>query len=166
MSDTATAAKTEAKRRSKFLVVVDDTQESRVALRYATRRARNIRCGVVLLRVVEPVDFQQWAGVAEIMRSEAHEAAEGLLQTLAEQVNKESGLMPELVIREGMVREEVLALIDADPDIRMLVLAAAPGGQGPGPLVTALAGQMAGDLSFPITVVPGSLTDEQIDRLT
>src|SRR3546814_6735774 len=76
MSDTATAAKTEAKRRSKFLVVVDDTQESRVALRYATRRARNIRCGVVLLRVVEPVDFQQWAGVAEIMRSEAHEAAE------------------------------------------------------------------------------------------
>src|SRR3546814_10755222 len=82
------------------------------------------------------------------------------------QVNKESGLMPELVIREGTVREEVLALIDADPDIRMLVLAAAPGGQGPGPLVTALAGQMAGDLSFPITVVPGSLTDEQIDRLT
>src|SRR3546814_17711518 len=65
MSDTATAAKTEAKRRSKFLVVVDDTQESRVALRYATRRARNIRCGVVLLRVVEPVAFQQWASVAE-----------------------------------------------------------------------------------------------------
>jgi nucleotide-binding universal stress UspA family protein len=166
MSDTATAAKSEAKRRSKFLVVVDDTQEARVALRYATRRARNIRCGVVLLRVVEPVDFQQWAGVAEIMRSEAHEAAEKLLQDLAEQVNKESGLLPELVIREGTVREEVLRLIDEDPDIRMLVLAAAPGGQGPGPLVTALAGQMAGDLSFPITVVPGSLTDEQIDRLT
>jgi nucleotide-binding universal stress UspA family protein len=166
MSETAIAAKPEAKRRSKFLVVVDDTQEARVALRYATRRARNIRCGVVLLRVVEPVDFQQWAGVAEIMRSEAHEAAEALLHDLAEQVNKESGLLPELVIREGRVREEVLRLIDEDPDIRMLVLAAAPGGQGPGPLVTALAGQMSGDLSFPITVVPGSLTDEQIDRLT
>jgi len=51
------------------------------------------------------------------------------------------------------------------------VLAAAPstgamGGPGPGPLVTALAGQMAGDLSFPITVISGNLTDEQIDRLT
>ncbi|WP_341704623.1 universal stress protein [Ferrovibrio sp.] len=171
MSETATAAKPAAKRRTKFLVVVDDTPESRVALRYATRRARNIRCGVVLLRVVEPVDFQQWAGVAEIMRSEAHEAAEQLLHDLAEQVNKESGLLPELVIREGVVRDEVLNLANTDPDIRMLVLAAAPsngtvGGQGPGPLVTALAGQMAGDLSFPITVIPGSLTDEQIDRLT
>lgn len=155
-----------AKRRSKFLVVVDDSAEVRVAVRYATRRARNIRCGVVMLRVVEPVDFQQWAGVAEIMRSEAHEAAEDLLHKLAEQVNTESGLMPELVIREGVVRDEVLKLVDEDPDIRMLVLAAAPGGSGPGPLVTALAGEMAGDLSFPITVVPGNLTDEQIDRLT
>jgi nucleotide-binding universal stress UspA family protein len=166
MSDTK--AEAEAKRRSKFLVVVDDTDEVRVAVRYATRRARNVRSGVVMLRVIEPVDFQQWAGVAEMMRSEAHEAAENLLQKLAEQVNQESGLLPELVIREGVAKTEILKLVDEDPSIRMLVLAAAPsvGGEGPGPLVTALAGQMAGDLKFPITVIPGGLTDEQIDRLT
>lgn len=157
---------TEAKRRSKFLVVVDDTDEVRVAVRYATRRARNVRSGVVMLRVIEPVDFQQWAGVAEIMRSEAHEAAEDLLQKLAEQVNQESGLLPELVIREGVAKTEILKLIDEDPDIRMLVLAAAPSAEGPGPLVSALAGQMAGELKFPITVIPGGLSDEQIDRLT
>lgn len=169
MSDSkAEAARSDAKRRSKFLVIVDDTPEVRVAVRYATRRARNVRSGVVMLRVIEPVDFQQWAGVAEIMRSEAHEAAEDLLQKLAEQVNQESGLLPELVIREGVAKTEILKLVDEDPDIRMLVLAAAPstGGEGPGPLVTALAGQMAGDLTFPITVIPGSLSDEQIDRLT
>lgn len=165
MSDAAIAAKIEAKRRSKFLVVVDDTPEVRVAVRYATRRARNLRCGVVMLRVVEPVDFQQWAGVAEIMREEAHDAAEQLLQKLAEQVNQESGIMPELVIREGIANDEILKLVDEEPDIRMLVLAAAPGGEGPGPLVTAF-GQMAGELKFPLTILPGSLTDEQIDRLT
>lgn len=168
MSETKPLSAAEQRRRSKFLVVVDDTPEVRVAVRYATRRARNIRCGVVMLRVIEPVDFQQWAGVAEMMRSEAHEAAEDLLQKLAEQVNQESGLMPELVIREGVAKDELLKLVDEDPDIRMLVLAAAPGkgGEGPGPLVSALAGQMAGDLKFPITVIPGALTDEQIDRLT
>src|SRR5262245_12597154 len=117
-------AETEAKRRSKFLVVVDDTSEVRVAVRYATRRARNVRSGVVMLRVIEPVDFQQWAGVAEMMRSEAHEAAEDLLQKLAEQVNQESGLLPELVIREGVAKTEILKLVDEDPNIRMLVLAA------------------------------------------
>lgn len=166
MSDKDAAKQAAAKRRSKFLVVVDDTAEGRVAVRYATKRARNIRCGVVMLRVVEPIDFQQWAGVAEIMRSEAHEAAEDLLHKLAEQVNQESGILPELVIREGLARDEILKLVDEDPAIRMLVLAAAPGGEGPGPLVAALAGQMAGNLSFPVTVIPGSLTDEQIDRLT
>jgi nucleotide-binding universal stress UspA family protein len=169
MSDSKSEVpKPDAKRRSKFLVVVDDTDEVRVAVRYATRRARNVRCGVVMLRVIEPVDFQQWAGVAEMMRSEAHEAAENLLQKLAEQVNQESGLLPELVIREGVAKTEILKLVDEDPGIRMLVLAAKPnaGGEGPGPLVSALAGQMAGDLKFPITVIPGSLSDEQIDRLT
>ncbi|WP_298728722.1 universal stress protein [uncultured Ferrovibrio sp.] len=165
MSETAAAAKIEAKRRSKFLVVVDDTPEVRIAVRYATRRARNIRCGVVMLRVVEPVDFQQWAGVADIMREEAHDAAEALLQKLAEQVNQESGIMPELVIREGIAREEILKLIEEEPEIRMLVLAAAPESEGPGPLVAAFS-QMAGTLKFPITILPGNLTDEQIDRLT
>ncbi|HEX6958107.1 MAG TPA: universal stress protein [Ferrovibrio sp.] len=165
MSETAAARKSEAKRRSKFLVIVDDTEEVRVAVRYATRRARNLRCGVVMLRVIEPVDFQQWAGVAEIMREEAHDAAEALLQKLAEQVNQESGIMPELMIREGMAREEILKLIEEEPDIRMLVLAAAPNAEAPGPLVTAFA-QMAGTLKFPITLIPGHLSDEQIDRLT
>ena len=105
MSESKPPTAAELRRRSKFLVVVDDTAEVRVAVRYATRRARNVRCGVVMLRVVAPVDFQQWAGVAEMMRSEAHEAAEDLLQKLAEQVNQESGLLPELVIREGVARD-------------------------------------------------------------
>lgn len=164
MSETQSAS-TPQTRRQKFLVVVDDTAESRVALRYATRRARNVQSGVVLLRVVEPVDFNQWAGVAEIMRQEAYEAAEALLRKLAEQVNLESGLLPEVSIREGKAKDELLRLVEEDPAIRMLVLAAAPGNE-PGPLVTALAGQMAGNLSFPITIVPGNLTDEQIDRIT
>jgi nucleotide-binding universal stress UspA family protein len=166
MSDSKTISAAEARRRSKFLVVVDDTAEVRVAVRYATRRARNVRSGVVMLRVVAPVDFQQWAGVAEIMRAEAHDAAEELLQKLAEQVNQESGLMPELVIREGVAKDEILKLVDEDPDIRMLVLAAAPGSDGPGPLVSELAGQKAGNLSFLVSIIPGGLTDEQIDRLT
>lgn len=165
MSDAADA---HPPRRQKFLVVVDDTPEVQVAVRYASRRAAKLHCGVVMLRVVEPVNFQQWAGVAELMRREAHEAAEKLMLGLAEQVQSDSGVMPEISIREGNAADELLKLIAEDMDIRMLVLAAAPsgGGSGPGPLVTKLAGQMSGDLSFPITVVPGNLSAAQIDRIT
>jgi hypothetical protein len=70
------------------------------------------------------------------------------------------------VIREGVAKDEILKLVDEDPDIRMLVLAAAPGSDGPGPLVSELAGQKAGNLNFLISIIPGGLTDEQIDRLT
>lgn len=154
------------RRRHKFLVVVDDTPEVRAALRFATRRARNVGGGVTLLRAIAPSDSQLWAGVGEIMREEARQEAEKLLQTLADQVQRESGIVPELVIREGHTKDELLALINDDPSIRILVLAAAAGKEGPGPLVTALAGQMSGNLRIPITVVPGTLTDEQIDDLT
>lgn len=161
MPDTAAAAR----RRSKFLAVVDDTPECRVAVRYATRRARNVGGSVSLLRVTPPPDAQAWASIREMMSQEAREAAEQLMAELAQSVQADAGVRPEFVIREGVVRDEILKLIGEDPDIRILVLAAAPGSGGPGPLVTALAGQMSGNLQIPVMVVPGSLTDQQLEEL-
>jgi nucleotide-binding universal stress UspA family protein len=129
-------------------------------------RARTVGCGVVLLRVIEPVGVQEWASVGEALREEARAAAAELLNGLAAKVREETNITPDLIIREGSTRDEILALIQSDPSIRILVLAAAPGSGGPGPLVSALAGEMSGNMTIPITVVPGSLTDAQIDALT
>ncbi len=155
-----------SKRRSKFLVVVDETPECRVALRFASRRAERTGGGLTLLQVIEPPDFQHWLAVEEAMREEAREEAEQNLMNLAGQAQGDVGITPEIVIREGRKRDELLALIEEDPDIRILVLAAAPGTEGPGPLVTELVGQKSGSLAIPVTVVPGALTDEQIDELS
>ncbi len=152
--------------RRKFLVVVDDTPECRVALRFACLRARNTGGGVTLLYVSEPADFQHWMAVGDLMQHEAREEAEKVLQGLAAEVNELSGIMPELVVREGRRHDELVALIEEDPGIRVLVLGAAPGSEGPGPLVSALAGQMSGSFRIPITIVPGTLSDSQIDELT
>ena len=59
----------------------------------------------------------------------------------------------------------MIAQIEADPAISVLVLAAAPGNEGPGPLVSVLAGKLSGRMRIPVTVVPGGLSDEQVDRL-
>ncbi len=154
------------RRRRKFLCVVDDTSECRVAVRFASRRARNVGGGVALLRVTALPDAQVWSSVREAMAQEARDEAERLMTDLAQQVHVDSGIKPELLIREGAVTDELLKLIGEDADIRILVLAAAPGSGGPGPLVSALAGQMSGNLSVPVMVVPGSLTDAQIDEVT
>lgn len=45
------------------------------------------------------------------------------------------------------------------------VLAAGTAKEGPGPLVSAFAGQSAGINPIPVTIVPGSLSDDEIDAL-
>lgn len=151
--------------RKKFLVVVDETPECRLALYYAARRALHTGGHVSLLYVIEPPGFMHWIAVEKMMQQEARAEAEAVLYGLGEEVIKVSGLIPELVIREGKRRDELLTLIREDPDIRILVLGAGTGKKGPGPLVSSLAGEMAGSLPIPITVVPGNLSLEQLDQL-
>jgi len=150
-----------------FLVVVDDTAECRLALRWAARRAGRMGDGgVVLLRVTPPPDFQHWMGVAELMREEAREEAEQLLTVLAQEALKDTSLTPQFVIREGDVLEEVQSLINEDKSIRILVLGASNDSGGPGPLVKTFAGERSGGLRIPVTVVPGTLSQDQVDMLS
>ena len=149
-----------------ILCVVDSSDEMRIALRFASRRANHTGGRVALLFVIEPADFQHWMSVEEKMREERREEAERVLQNLAAQVNEISGAMPALYVREGSPGDEILKLIDEEPRISVLVLGAGTGKKGPGPLVSSLAGKMSGKFPIPITVVPGNLTEDQIDSLT
>jgi nucleotide-binding universal stress UspA family protein len=149
-----------------FLVVVDNSDEMRAALRYACRRALHSGGRVALLRVIEPPEFQHFAAIGNLMQAEARQAAEQLLQLMAEKVNETSGELPMLYVREGEPRDQLLQLIDEEPAISILVLAAGTGPKGPGPLCSALTGRYVNRLRIPLTIVPGTLTDEAIDALT
>lgn len=148
-----------------FLVVVDDSPEREVALKYACLRARKGGGRVALLRVIEEAGQTEWAGVGALMQEEGREEAERLLSGLAAQVNEITGGLPILLIREGDPRDELLALIAEDPRISILVLAAATSG-GPGPLIAALTNRYAGRLTVPLTIVPGGMDDDELDRVT
>jgi nucleotide-binding universal stress UspA family protein len=157
----------EAGHRRKFLVVIDDTPECSRALLYAARRAEHTNGGLVLLFVISPADFKHWKGVENIMRAEAMEEAEGTLARFADMARTFSpGIEPEQVIREGNRADEIGKLIEEDEDIAILVLAAAPDKEGPGPLVTAIAGKQSGTFPVPITIVPGHLDDQDIGSIT
>ena len=148
-----------------FLVVVDQSAELKLALRFAARRARATGGRVAMLYVTEPAEAE-WLGVGDIMREERRAEAEQRLQELSTQVQSLSGEMPILYVREGNVRDELLKLIDEEPSISILVLAADAGTGGPGPLVTALTGKFAGKLHIPLTIVPGSLSEQEVDAIT
>ena len=164
MGETEAAA--QARRDRVFLVVVDDSPEREVALKYACLRARKGGGRVALLRVIEPTGITEWAGIGAMMQEERREEAEKLLSGLAAQVNEITGGLPILLIREGEARDELLALLEEDPRISILVLASAASGGGPGPLIAALTGRYASRVTVPVTIVPGTLDDKELERVT
>lgn len=152
----------------KFLVIADDSPEFQAALRFACRRARSTDGHVALLRVIEPAVFEHWSGVREEIERQARQEAEAVLQKSAEIVIAETGLPPEfIIVNADNTRAALRKVISEDPAIKILVLAAAVGGRGPGPLVASIAkeGVKWGSRKVPVTVVPGDLTDEEIADL-
>lgn len=147
----------------KLLMVVDSTPECMNALRFAALRAAHTDAGIVMLYVIEPDEFQHWVAVQNVMSAERRNEAEAHLADLASKVHEYSGVTPELVIREGKPTEQVLAQIEEDQDVRILVLGSSIKDTGPGPLIADLVTKRVSKLRIPVVVVPGSLTDEEID---
>jgi nucleotide-binding universal stress UspA family protein len=149
----------------KYLVVIDDTEECERAVHWAAKRAGRTKSKLIMLRVIETGERnQQWLGVADIMKAEEMEAANKALDKYAVHAKKIARVTPERVIREGDTAQEIVKLIDEDVDIGILVLAAGTGKEGPGPLVSGLA-KTAGDFPIPVALVPGNLSDAELDAM-
>ena len=149
----------------KFLVVLDDTRECLNAMRFAALRAAHTGGGVQILSIIPPEEFQHWMGVADLMRAEARERIEAHFEVFAKWMRDKQGVNPELVIREGDPVSEILAQVKDDPAVGILVLGAGSDKGGPGPLVTAMT-RSSGSLPIPITIVPGDMSKERLERIT
>jgi nucleotide-binding universal stress UspA family protein len=152
--------------RPKCLVIVDDTEEGDRAVYFASRWALRVGGGVVMLRIIETSEQnQEWLGVADVMRAEAHEDADAAIERAASRAQAIAGIVPERVIREGDALEQILDVVDGDADIARLVLAASSGAEGPGPIIALMANEI-GAFPVPVTLVPGRLSDADIDALS
>ena len=155
----------ESGHRPKFLVVVDETPECSRAVHFAARRAARTGSSMVMLAVVDPPHNFEWIGVGEAMLAEGQEEAQKRLETAAREARSAAGLEPEQVVLVNEKASAITEIIDNDADISFLVLAAGTGKEGPGPLVSTIAGKTASTFPIPIVIVPGSLSDEEIDAL-
>jgi hypothetical protein len=143
---------------------MDETEESRTALRYAARRAARTGGAVELLALIEPTEFVQWGAVQEAMEEEARLRAEAMLVQASGAVTEEAGIKPTITVRVGDPVKAVTEFLKERDDISALVLAAHEG--APGPLVTHFAGSAAGSLQCPLVIVPATLSDEAMARLS
>ncbi len=146
----------------KFLVILDDSPEMLNAMRFAAIRASKTGGAVEMLAVISPEDFQHFMGVADVMRAEAMEKIEAHFEVFRDRMERREGVTPSLKVREGDWVDAILQHIASDPEIGVLVLGAGADKAGPGPIVTALTSRRIGELTIPLTIVPGAMSKDQI----
>ena len=148
-----------------YLVVVDDSAESRVALRFAARRAAKTGGRVEVLGIDEPQDFVQFGGVQNAIEEEQRLRIEGVVSGAVGEILDECGMDASIIMRSGEVVRTVREYLEGRDEVAALVLGAAPSGN-PGPLVANFAGNDAGLLPCPVMIIPGSLSDERLEQLS
>jgi nucleotide-binding universal stress UspA family protein len=148
-----------------YLVVVDDSADSRVALRFSARRAAKTGGQIEVLGIVEPQEFVQFGGVQAAIEEEQRLRIEGVVSSAIGEILDESGIEANIIIRQGEVVKTVRDYVAGRDEIAALVLGAAPSGS-PGPLVANFTGNDAGQLPCPVMIIPGSLTDERLEQLS
>ncbi|ABQ67733.1 universal stress protein [Rhizorhabdus wittichii] len=148
-----------------YMVVIDDNEAARAALRFAARRAIKTGGSVEILALVPQQEFVQWGAVQATFEEEARLRAEAMVAQAASALIEDTGVMPSITVRQGDPVAVVRELLAEQPHVAALVLGAAASGN-PGKLVSHFAGTDAGQLPCPLMIVPGSLDDEAIDRLS
>lgn len=147
-----------------YLVIMDETDEAGVALRFAARRASRTGGQLHLLAQVPRQPFVAFGGIQATIEEEARARAEALVTTAAGSLLSEGGPMPVISVQTGNGEQVIRDYLTAHPEVSALVLGAAANG-GPGPLIayfTAISGQ----LPCPLYVIPGTITDAELDRLS
>ena len=148
-----------------YLVVVDDSAESRVELRFAARRAAKTGGRIEVLGIVEPQDFVQFGGVQAAIEEEQRLRIEGVVSSAIGEILDESGVDAQIIIRQGEAVRTVRDFIGEREEVAALVLGAAPSGT-PGPLVADFAGHDAGLLPCPVMIIPGGLSEDRLEQLS
>ena len=151
-----------------ILVIADNSPEMNIALEYACARSKKTGRKIIIATFIEPLDVLTPQGISEIMKNEAREEAEKVLNTAATIVKESTGIVPVLHTREGEIISELKKLIEEEEDINVLVLAANTNenAKNPGPIINALISREISTLRIPIMIVPGNFSKDHISQIT
>jgi len=145
-----------------FLVITDETEEARAALRFAARRAASVDGAVHILALVPQQSFSAFGSVQATIEQEARERAEVLANGVAGNLFATSGMMPTISVAIGNGTAIVTDFLAAHTEVAALILGAARGGN-PGPLVKHFSAN-AGSLPCPLYIIPHEYDERESEH--
>ncbi len=151
-----------------ILVIADNSPEMEIALEYACARSKKTSRKIIIATFIEPLDVLTTQGVTEIMKNEAREEAEKLLNKASSYVKNKTGDIPALAMREGETITELKKLIEEEENINVLVLAANsdPKNKKSNVIINSLVSQEITDMRVPVMIVPGNFSKDHIALIT
>lgn len=150
-----------------YLVCINDKPHAKTAIRFACSRAKKTKSDVLMLYVIDPVDYNTMFSVADVIKQERIEQAEKTLAAHVEDAQKWCKITPKYTIREGFISDEIVKCIGEDNGIGLLVLGvAADGSSGKNKLLAQMVEGIGAAFHVPLLIVPGNLTDQQIKELS
>jgi len=147
-----------------YLVIIDESEEAGVALRFASRRAAQTGGAVHVLALAPPQGFHAFSAIQATIEDEARQRAEQLTAAAIGALPADCARPQRIVVRIGEGAALVRNYIAEHAEVAALVLAAAREGE-PGPLVGHFVNAM-GTLPCPLYIIPGGMAEAEIDRLT
>lgn len=151
--------------KKKFLIVIDESKELDKAIYFAANRAIHTDGELSLLYIVDPAVNAQWSRIENLIEQEATSEAKKLCRIWSQKIKSRFGIESEVIIKMGDRCEELFKLVREDTNIRFLVLASSANNEDPGPLIKAVTGKKIKELSIPVVVIPGSLSEKEIDLI-
>ena len=151
--------------KKKFLIIIDESKELEKAIYFASKRAISTEGELSLLYIVDPAVNAQWARIGNLIEQEATSEAKKICRSWSHKIKTQFNIDAEVIIKIGNRVDELLKLIEEDKDIRFLVLASSNNNEDPGPLIKVLTGKKIKNLNIPLVIVPGSLSEQDIDLI-
>ena len=126
-------------------------------------KAKNHGGKVKVVHIIPPTDGQTLFMVADRLKDELRTESEKYIQEMCDEAFSLTGLMPSIDIREGIVGENILGAVNEDGNSILLVLGMDKGANGD--LIEWISEQMGSKIFTPMMIVPGNLTDAQIQNI-
>ena len=145
-----------------YLVCVSDEKHSEAALRFTCNLAKQNKGTVTLLHIIEPSDFQSLGAIADKIRTKQHDESQELLSVVAEKVKKKHSVMPAIIVREGLIEDEIIKVVQEDKSITMLIAEASPSNSKTSKTIPSLVASVGNKLSVPVLIVPSSYKEQSM----
>lgn len=147
-----------------IIVCIDTANASKMALRYACYAAKAKGFAVQILAVIEASHKNLLFGAKAIGNEKRQQLKKYLIELIAI-VHKETGVMPNVSVREGDIVAEIIREIKHTPNCAMLIFGKSHNALSDNVVLPKIAKKIGDKINVPITIVPETLGDNFLCKL-